>query len=256
MPRMARKFSNTKVYHIIFRGNDKQDIFFDQNDYKKFLKELTKAKEKYKFDLYAYCLMTNHIHLVVYDKNENLSKAMQSLILTYSIYFGKKHEKVGHLMQERFLSKNVETKEYLIRLCRYIHLNPVKAKIAKLNTYKWSSYNEYVKVAKIIDTKMVLKILGETSQEVIEKFIEIHKLDKENINDYAEFEIINKLNDDEAKERIQKLLNLNNVREIREYNNELRNKKIKELKVIKGISKTQLSRILGINRKIIERAMK
>ena len=141
MPRMARKFSNTKVYHIIFRGNDKQDIFFDQNDYKKFLKELTKAKEKYKFDLYAYCLMTNHIHLVVYDKNENLSKAMQRLILTYSIYFGKKYEKVGHLMQERFLSKNVETKEYLIRLCRYIHLNPVKAKIAKVNTYKWSSYN-------------------------------------------------------------------------------------------------------------------
>ena len=74
MPRMARKVSKTKVYHVILRGNDKQDIFFDEQDYKKLIKEFKNTKEKYGCELYAYCLMTNHVHLVIYDKNNILSK--------------------------------------------------------------------------------------------------------------------------------------------------------------------------------------
>lgn len=256
MPRKARKTSNTKVYHIIFRGNDKQDIFYDEQDYKKFIELIIDIKERYKCELYAYCLMTNHIHLIVYDKNENISKAMQSLILSYSIYFGKKYEKVGHLVQARFFSKNVETKEYLIRLCRYIHQNPVKAKIARVDTYKWSSYCEYIGQAKIINTKMILIILGRTKQEAIKNFIEIHKKEEEKINDYVEFEMIKKLNDTEAKEKIEKLLNLDNARKIKEYNLQKRNNEINKLKEIEGISKSQIARVLGLNRKIIERAMK
>ena len=96
MPRMARKVSSTKVYHVIFRGNDKQDIFFDIKDYKKMMKEIVKTKEKYQYEIFAYCLMTNHVHLILYDRNNNISKAMQGLIVSYSSYFGKKYEKVGH----------------------------------------------------------------------------------------------------------------------------------------------------------------
>lgn len=256
MPRKARKISSTKVYHIILRGNDKQDIFYEEQDYNKFIELIKEIKEKYKCELYAYCLMTNHIHLIVYDKNENISKAMQSLILSYSIYFGKKYEKVGHLVQARFFSKNVETREYLIRLCRYIHQNPVKAKISGVDTYPWSSYCEYIGKSKIVDTKMILIILGKTKQEAIKKFIEIHKIEEEKINDYVEFEMIKRLTDIEAKEKIEKLLNLNNARKIKEFNIQKRNENIKKLKEIEGISKSQIARVLGINRKIIERAMK
>ena len=144
MPRMARKVSKTKVYHVILRGNDKQDIFLDNQDYKKFLKEVKNTKEKYGYELYAYCLMTNHAHLVIYDKNDKLSKVIQSLDVSYSGFFSKKYEKVGHLFQNRFLSKEVETKEYLMQVCRYVHQNPEKAKISKIDRYQWSSFREYI----------------------------------------------------------------------------------------------------------------
>lgn len=256
MPRGSRAKSSTKVYHIIIRGNDKQDIFLDEQDNRKFIKEIIHTKEKYKYELYAYCLMTNHVHLIIYDKNENISKAIQSLIVSYSIYFGKKYEKVGHLVQGRFFSKNVETREYLIQLCRYIHQNPVKAKIAKVEQYKWSSYHEYLNKPKMVETKKILTILGRTKEEAIKKLIEIHQLEEEKINDYVEFEMINKLTDIEVKEKIEEVLALKSVREIKDYSIKLRNEKIKKLKEIKGTSKSQIARVLGINRKIIERAMK
>lgn len=100
MPRTSRKISKTKVYHVIFRGNDKQDIFFDNQDYRKFIKEIRKTKEKYQNEILAYCLMSNHVHLIVFDKNDNLSKSMQSLAVAYSSYFSKKYNKVGHLFQK------------------------------------------------------------------------------------------------------------------------------------------------------------
>lgn len=155
---MPRKLSSTKVYHIILRGNNKQDIFLDEQDYKKFIIELRKTKEKYFYELYAYCIMTNHVHLVVFDRKDYISKIIQSLTISYSSYFSKKYDKTGHLFQNRFLSKEIETSEYLKRVCRYIHQNPAKAKIAKLDEYKWSSFNEYIYGGKIVSTKMILSL--------------------------------------------------------------------------------------------------
>ena len=131
MPRSPRIKAFSKVYHVILRGNSKQDIFLDEQDYKKFKKEIYNTKEKYQYELYSYCLMTNHIHLIIYDKNEKLSKLMQSLAVSYSSYWNKKYERVGHLFQNRFISKEVESAEYLKNLCRYIHQNPYKAGISK-----------------------------------------------------------------------------------------------------------------------------
>ena len=84
MPRIARKISMTKVYHVILRGNDRQDIFYEEQDYKKFLKLIVVTKEKYQYEVYAYCLMTNHVHLILYDKNDQISKIMQSIEIAYS----------------------------------------------------------------------------------------------------------------------------------------------------------------------------
>ncbi len=263
MPRQLRKVSNTKVYHIIFKGNDQQDVFFDEYDYKKMLKEILKYKEKYNCDIYSYCLMTNHIHLIIYDKYNNISKMMQGILVSYSIYFGKKYNKIGHLFQERFYSKNVETKEYLLDLCRYIHQNPVKAGISRIEDYRWSSYLDYTELetnlkedAKIINPKMILSLLGKTKQEAINNFINFHKLNEEKINDYVEFEMITKLTDEELVQRIKKILEIENIREIKKLNHLLRNEKIKKLKKIEGTTKIQISRVLGISRKIVERAMK
>ncbi len=170
MPRLARKESCTKVYHVILRGNNRQKIFLDEQDYKKFIKEIEKTKEKYKYELYAYCLMTNHVHLVVYDKNDMLSKIIQSIAVSYSGYFSKKYEKVGHLFQNRFLSKEVETREYLMQVCRYVHQNPVKAKISRVNNYNWSSFNEYIYGEKIVSTKMLLSLFRKYKTRSTKKF--------------------------------------------------------------------------------------
>lgn len=257
MPRKARKISNTKVYHIILRGNDKQDIFFEEQDYKKFIKEIINTKEKYQYELFAYCLMTNHVHMILFDKKDNLSKIIQSITVSYSSYFCKKYDKVGHLFQNRFNSKCVESREYLIQLCRYIHQNPVKANIARVEEYRWSSYKEYINQNKITDAKMIMTILGVTKTESIKNFVNFHKIEKEDIygNEYIEYEIMGKLTDNELNEIIKKLLEIDSVMEIKRFNAVIRNQNLAKLKEIKGTSKSQISRVTGINRKIIERVL-
>lgn len=256
LPRIARKISSTKVYHIILRGNDRQDIFWDEQDYHKFLKIIKSLKEKYQYDTYAYCLMSNHVHLVICDKNMQLSKIMQSITISYASYFTKKYNKVGHLFQNRFLSKNVETKEYLCRLCRYIHQNPLKARISTTEDYKWSSYHEFIYGEKIINSELVLSMFGPNKKEAVENFMIFHIYEASFINEEVEYECIDKITDEQVKEKIQKILNIEDVRMINSYDRKIRNEELQKLKIIKGASKAQLSRVLGMNRKILERIMK
>ena len=257
MPRASRRKSETNVYHVILRGNNKQEIFLDEKDYKKFLKEIKNTKEKYGYELYAYCLMTNHVHLVIYDKEENLSKIMQSLEVTYSAYFSKKYEKVGHLFQNRFLSKPVETSEYLMQVCRYVHQNPVKAGISRVDNYKWSSYKEYINdEEEMVSKKMLLSLFANSEKEAVENFKGFHNDNKENINDEYEYEIITKFTDEEAKIKIMEVLKLENLEEINNFSVKLRNEKIRKLEDIKGISKAQVARVLGTCNRTIERITK
>ena len=219
MPRMARQKSSTKVYHVILRGNAKQDIFLDKQDYCKFIKEICNTKEKYLYELYVYCLMTNHVHLVIYDKMDNISKALQSLTVSYSSYWNKKYERVGHLFQNRFLSKNVETESYLKSLCRYIHQNPSKGGIKKMEEYCWSSYQEYIKEKKIINEEQVLKVFGNSKEEAVKNFIEFHKINQieDNIKELMEYEMIERLSDEQAAQYIAKIFELKNPQEIMQY---------------------------------------
>lgn len=257
MSRIARQKSSTKVYHVILRGNAKQDIFLEKQDYSKFIKEICHTKEKYQYELYAYCLMTNHIHLILYDKMENLSKALQGLTIRYSSYWNKKYERVGHVFQNRFLSKSVETQEYLKNLCRYIHQNPCKSGIASMEEYPWSSYQEYSKKNKIIEEKQILLLFGQDRKEAISNFIEFHKMNKaqKDIKELIEYEMIEKLKDEQAKQYIEEILNLKNLQEIREYSIAKRNQYLEKLKGVKGISKAQIARLIGLSEKMVKRAM-
>ena len=253
MPRAARKISSTKVYHVILRGNDKQDIFLEEQDYNKFIKEIVKTKEKYKYELYVYCMMTNHIHLIIYDPNDKLSKILQSISISYTSYFNKKYERVGHLFQNRFLSKNVETSEYLKNVCRYIHKNPVKSGIDRLKEYKWSSYLEYINEEKIIDSKQILTLFGNSKTEAINNFIAFHQNTiQEEIIDFLEYEITDKLNDEQALKYIIKILEIRNIKELKDFSKEKIKKHLKRLEGIKGISNLQIARITGLSRRIID----
>jgi len=132
-------------YHLYNRGNNKQNIFRDEADRKFYIKRLKAALEKSSFNLICYCLMPNHVHLVVQQVGEvTPSKFISSLHTSYSMVFNKKYELVGHLFQDRYKQKIIETDEYMKSLIAYIHLNPVAADLCKLpKEYKWSSYLEY-----------------------------------------------------------------------------------------------------------------
>ena len=261
MPRMARKRSSTKVYHIMMRGNAKQKIFLDDKDYQKFMKELHKTKEKFNYHLYAYCLMPNHVHLVIYDKEEKLSKILQSINVSYVSYWNKKYERVGHLFQNRFLSKSVETKAYLKTLCRYIHQNPSKSRLQDMEKYQWSSYQEYIdprkKIeTKIVETKQLLQLFNIEENEAIKNFVEFHKinLEKDTISELVQYELGEKLNDEQVHQYILEHLKLQNIQELLSCNLEKRNQYLSELQELQGVSKSQIARVLGISTSIVLRA--
>jgi len=133
-------------YHVTSRGDDRKPIYKSERDYEKFLEYLVEAKEKFKFYVHAYCLMTNHYHLFIETTQANLSRIMQYLNTAYTTYYNFKRKKSGHLFQGRYKSILVEQDAYYSELTRYIHLNPVRAKIVKKPAdYLWSSYNVYIK---------------------------------------------------------------------------------------------------------------
>ncbi len=258
MPRIARDYSELKVYHTIIRGIDKQDIFLSEKDKVKFIEIIKNTKEKYNYEVYVYCLMDNHVHLVIYDKNEDISKIMQSIEISYAGYFNRKYQRTGHLFQNRFFSKRVEDREYLKNLCRYIHQNPLKVGIAKTEKYKWSSYNKYLKFNKFVDTRLILSIFSENIEEAKEEFVKFHNVNIEEnkqkeINDMIEYEMYEKMTDEEVGKYICEILQINSVHEITKFNKDIRNEKLFKIKNLKNISIRQLARVIGISRKIIER---
>ena len=128
-------------YHVLNRGNAGEKIFKNKRDKEKFLEYLTIAVERFSIVVHTYCLMDNHYHLLLQTKEANLSKAIQWLNVSYSTYFNKKHQRNGHLFQGRFKAILVDADNYLVQLSRYIHLNPVQAKIVATPVeFPWSSY--------------------------------------------------------------------------------------------------------------------
>lgn len=253
MPRTSRKISYTKLYHIILRGIDRLDIFIDKNDYRKFLDILKETMNKYQYEIYVYCLMTNHVHLIIYDKEEKISKIMQSVEVRYSSYFNKKYDRTGHLFQNRFISKSIENFRYLITACRYIHQNPEKAKMKKTEEYEWSSYREYLEKPILISKNIPNLLFGVNEKEGKRQFVEFHKINENSIFDLIEYEMQSRLTDSQLIQYICELLEINNVHEILELSKDIRNKKIEIIKENLKVTSSQISRVLGISRKIIEK---
>jgi len=133
------------VYHIYNRGNEKRRIFIKESDYQYYIDKLEKALAKYHVSLISYCLMPNHVHLIVKQNSEDpIFRLISSLHTSYSMYFNNKYDRVGHLFQGRYRQKIISDSEGLLYLTCYVHLNPLTAGIVKeLTLYKWSSFSEY-----------------------------------------------------------------------------------------------------------------
>jgi len=139
MPRQARLILDNVCYHIITRGNQRQTVFRENMDCRTYFKLISKYKERYKFKIYGWCLMNNHVHLVI--ESEFLSKVMHAIDLSYAQYFKYKYKTIGHFWQDRYKSYVIQKDKYLINCISYIEYNPIRAKIAlRPEDYEWSSY--------------------------------------------------------------------------------------------------------------------
>ena len=161
MARTQRIEYEGAVYHVTARGNERHEIFRDDADREHFLRVLGESVGQFEVRLYLFCLMANHIHLVVETPRANLGRFMHRLQTAYTIHFNLRHCRSGHLMQGRYGAKLVEKDAYLLRLSRYVHLNPVftaaarsrpvSERITMLGRYPWSSYRGYVGAARPLD---------------------------------------------------------------------------------------------------------
>lgn len=156
------------IYHITSRGNARADIFVDDADRELFLSILADTVDRYNWLCHAYCLMGNHYHLLIETPDPNLSLGMRQLNGVYTQTFNRNHKRVGHLFQGRYKAILVEKGTHLLELCRYIVLNPVKAKIVKRpEQWEWSSYKATAGQSKADEFLTTAWILGQFSYEKI-----------------------------------------------------------------------------------------
>ncbi len=152
-------------YHVMSRGNEKQDIYRTRRDREKFLDYLRSASVRYGAVIHCYCLMDNHYHLMVETPEGNLSQIMRHINGAYTTYFNAKHGRVGHLFQGRYRSVLVDADVYCLTLSRYIHLNPVKEGLSACpSEYEWSSYRNFLNEQAHVEwlhTDFLLSLLGD-----------------------------------------------------------------------------------------------
>ncbi len=174
MARKPRIQFEGAFYHIIVRGNQRQDIFVDETDRHQYLERLHRYGNKCDFILYAYVLMTNHVHLLIETPKDPISRIMQMINFTYTQYFNKKYGKVGHLFQGRYKSYLCDKDNYLLSLVRYIHDNPVRAGLVKeAGAYEWSSHGDYLQGTKgLVDTDKMLRLFSERPGIARRKYME------------------------------------------------------------------------------------
>ena len=180
MPRTARIAPKEYVYHILTRGNNRQEVFKDERDYKKYIEILQRYKDRYKFKLYHYVLMRNHVHLILesIERGGTLAEIMKGINLSYAQYYKKRYKHIGHFWQDRYKSIIISKDDYLLACGSYVELNPVRAGIVEdPKDYKWSSYNVYAYGKKdfIADEHSMYKGLSRNEAERRKKYREFIK---------------------------------------------------------------------------------
>ena len=141
MPRPLRPVDDGLIYHVINRGNNRQRVFRKPADYQAFLDALADLKQRKPFELYGYCLLGNHFHLLLRPRGTSISRIVQSLLVSHTQRYHKHHKSGGHVWQGRFKSPVIQNDEHLLTVLRYIEANPLRAKLVKrAELYPWSSY--------------------------------------------------------------------------------------------------------------------
>ena len=172
MARPLRVEYEGATYHVTARGNERKKIFNSGRDFDKFMEYMTDAREKYRFLLHAYVLMGNHYHLIIETPEGNLSRVMHYINSSYTTYTNIKRKRCGHLFQGRFKAILIDKDSYLLELSRYLHLNPVRAKIVETpQAYRYSSYQAYINNGTdLINTGTILGMMSGKRTEARKRY--------------------------------------------------------------------------------------
>ncbi len=173
MARKPRVHYPGAVYHVMLRGNARQDIFADDEDRRGFYALLAEGVERFGYRLHGFCLMSNHVHLAAQVGALALSRIMQHLGFRYTQWFNRRRARVGHLFQGRYKAVLVDAESYLLELVRYIHLNPVRAALVKApERYPWSGHRAYLGKERLgwLETRWVLSQFGRNTTRARERY--------------------------------------------------------------------------------------
>lgn len=248
--------TDSNIYHVMTRGCGRRIIFEDNLDRSRYLSLLARFTRKHAVTILAWCLMDNHVHLLLEAPMASISKAMHDLGSTYSAYYNRRHGHVGHLYQGRFASQAIDSDTYLQTVLRYIHQNPVKRGISAMESYPWSSYQEYLGDPVLIDRSRALAAFGDLREMV--SFHQILSDDQEDhqIDAAANGRSTSALagaTDGQLNEAAGRLLEGTTLDELGNLPREERDKKLRALKEA-GMSVRKIERLTGIGRNIIGRA--
>ena len=245
MPRTERKKSKTSKYHVLIRGINKQRIFEEPEDYKRFLAIISDVKKLSGFKLYAYCLMGNHIHMLIEEGEEPISNVFRRIGSRYVFWYNWKYGRNGHLFQDRFRSEPVETDEYFITVLLYIYQNPVKAGICKRTIdYEWSSRSLSEKNG-LIDEAELYSI---TSKKDIEK---LERIEIEGGILEPRIGRRQAISDEAAVEQMKRLSETKSATEFQSMGREDQIRVFAELRK-HGVSIRQLARLSGLGKGVCE----
>ena len=244
MGRQARKMSTTGYYHVVFRGINRQHLFEEESDFLYFIESFKQLKAEMLFELHAYCLMSNHVHLLMREKQiGDISVIMKRVLTKYVMYFNRKYERSGALIASRYKSVPVEIDEYFVPLMCYIHQNPIRAGIVKKpEEYRFSSYNDYVQGGNLTDTSFSLKMLGR------DEWLRLHQIIR---ND--DFDVSGKknLSEEEIRRRILQCTEGREPHEVAAWPKPERDALLRRLKEKECLSIRQIERATGISRGVV-----
>lgn len=257
MPRRARKKSSTGIYHVMLRGIDRAVIFHDDEDCERFLSLMDECRHPLRHagedracpasgsaaGIFAYCLMGNHVHMLVQEGEEPIEKLMKRIGVRYAAWFNMKYRRTGHVFQDRFRSEPVEDDAYLLATCRYIALNPVKAGITeKPGVYEWCSFR--TESPRKAPDAFVSPLPADVSDEELRRFI---LSDQPNIHPFPE-----RISDRAAEAVLLQITGLRQTLEFRDLPKGVQ-KRYFDVLVEESVSVRQISRLTGIPKSNIAR---